>query len=230
MTVEILFPEFCNLYGDLKNADYLKRCLPEATFIDTALHDDPSFLTEDVGLLYMGPMTEHTQEKIIEKFRPHKERLRQLMEDGVVFLFTGNAFEIMGRYIENEDGSRIEALGLFDLYAKRDMMHRHNSSFMGSFEDTEILGFKTQFTMSFPIGDEHPFIQVKKGVGLNRSCKYEGIHYRNFFGTYLIGPILIMNPAFTKKLLAILGEGSLAFEKEVEAAYDKRLQDFINKT
>lgn len=230
MKVEILFPEFCNLYGDLKNADYLKRCLPEADFIETALHDDPAFLTEDIRLLYMGPMTEHTQEKIIEKFRPHTERIRQLMESGAVFLFTGNAFEIMGQYIENEDGSRIEALGIFDFYVKRDMMHRHNSSFMGNFEDMVLLGFKTQFTMCYPTGNEHPFIQVKKGVGLNRSCKYEGIHYRNFFGTYLIGPILIMNPAFTEKLFTIIGEGHLAFEKEVKAAYEKRLQDFINKT
>jgi len=230
MKVEILFPEFCNLYGDLKNADYLRRCLPQVEFVETALYDDPAFLTEDVSLLYMGPMTERTQEKIIEKFMPHKKRIHQLMEGGTVFLFTGNAFEIMGRYIENEDSTRIEALGLFELYAKRDMMHRHNSSFMGIYEDTTILGFKTQFTMSYPIGGEHPFIQVKKGVGLNPSCKYEGIHYRNFFGTYLIGPILIMNPAFTKKLFAILGEGTLAYEKEGTAAYEKRLQDFNNKT
>lgn len=230
MKVEILFPEFCNLYGDLKNADYLKRCLPEAEFIETALHDEPAFLTQDVRFLYMGPMTEHTQEKIIEKFKPHKERLRERIESGAVFLFTGNAFEIMGRYIENEDGTRIEALGLFDFFAKRDMMHRHNSSFMGNFENTDILGFKTQFTMSYPTGEEHPFIQVKKGVGLNPKCRYEGIHYRNFFGTYLIGPILIMNPVFTKKLLGLLGEGTLAFEKEVTDAYEKRLQDFIHKT
>ena len=28
MRVEILFPEVCNLYGDLQNVYYLKRCCP----------------------------------------------------------------------------------------------------------------------------------------------------------------------------------------------------------
>ena len=36
MTVEILYPELCNLYGDRGNMDYLKQCLP-AEFRETAL-------------------------------------------------------------------------------------------------------------------------------------------------------------------------------------------------
>ena len=28
MKAEILFPEVCNLYGDLQNITYLKRCCP----------------------------------------------------------------------------------------------------------------------------------------------------------------------------------------------------------
>ena len=28
MKAEILFPEVCNLYGDLQNIYYLKRCCP----------------------------------------------------------------------------------------------------------------------------------------------------------------------------------------------------------
>ena len=28
MKVEILFPEVCNLYGDLQNVYYLRRCCP----------------------------------------------------------------------------------------------------------------------------------------------------------------------------------------------------------
>ena len=30
MRIEVLFPERCNLYGDLSNVEYLKRCLPQA--------------------------------------------------------------------------------------------------------------------------------------------------------------------------------------------------------
>ena len=33
--IEILFPEFCNLFGDMYNMKYLKMCLPDAEFIET---------------------------------------------------------------------------------------------------------------------------------------------------------------------------------------------------
>ena len=36
MKIEILFPEFCNLFGDMYNMKYLKMCIPDAEFIETA--------------------------------------------------------------------------------------------------------------------------------------------------------------------------------------------------
>ena len=35
MKVEILFPEVCNLYGDLQNVYYLRRCCPELEIVET---------------------------------------------------------------------------------------------------------------------------------------------------------------------------------------------------
>ena len=58
MKAEILFPEVCNLYGDLQNIYYLKRCCPALEIIETDLHSKPRFLTEDVALVYMGSTTE----------------------------------------------------------------------------------------------------------------------------------------------------------------------------
>lgn len=118
MKIEILFPEFCNLYGDMFNMKYLKKCLPEAEFIETALEEEPTFVKENVNLIYLGPMTEKTQEKVISKLLPYKERIIELIGKNTVFLFTGNAVEVLGKYIENEDGTRIEGLGIFDVYAK----------------------------------------------------------------------------------------------------------------
>ena len=43
MKIEILFPEVCNLFGDMFNMKYLKMCLPDAEFIETALDDVPTF-------------------------------------------------------------------------------------------------------------------------------------------------------------------------------------------
>ena len=69
---------------------------------------------------------------------------------------------------------------------------------------------------------------MKKGLGMNTSSSFEGIHYHNFFGTYLVGPFLILNPLFTKHLLKIMGveNPSLAFEKDILDAYNFRLSEF----
>ena len=67
MKIEILFPELCNLFGDMATVEYLKKTLPEAEFIETHLNGELMFLKEKMNLVYMGPMTENTQELVIEK-------------------------------------------------------------------------------------------------------------------------------------------------------------------
>ena len=199
MRIEILFPEFCNLFGDMYNMRYLKMCVPEAEFIETALDEVPAFVNEDINLIYLGPMTEKTQEKVIKRLMPYKERIEELIEKNVFFLFTGNAVEVLGKYIENEDGSKIEGVGIFDVYAKRNMMYRHNSYLVGMYGNIEIVGFKSQFTMMYGDNSSSYFLQVEKGIGINEESKLEGIKKNNFIGTYLLGPILIENPLFTEK-------------------------------
>lgn len=228
MKIEVLFPEVCNLYGDTSNIKYLKKCMPEAEIIEKHVDSNIIFEDEDINMIYMGPMPENTQEIVIKKLMPYKEKIEKMINNNVVFLVTGNALEIFGKYIENEDGRKIEALGLIDIYAKKDMLHRHNSIFLGEYEDIKIVGFKSQFTMAYGNNEENYFAKAVKGIGLNEESKLEGIKINNFIGTYLIGPILILNPLLTKKILAMLGESTtnIAFEKEVMEAYNQRLLEF----
>ena len=46
MKIEVLFPEFCNLFGDAYNMVYLEKTLPEAEFIRTKFSDDVRFTEE----------------------------------------------------------------------------------------------------------------------------------------------------------------------------------------
>lgn len=114
MKIEILYPEFCNLNGDIGNVQYLKRCVPEAQMIQTAIDQEPTFVKQDdISLIYMGTLSERSQEIVIQKLKPYKERIQELIEKGQVFLFTGNSLEVLGEYIENEDGTKIEGLRHF---------------------------------------------------------------------------------------------------------------------
>lgn len=229
MKVEILFSELCNIYGDYGNVMYLQKCLPEAEFINTSINEEPRFISEEIDLIYMGAMTEKNQEKIIKRLLPYKNIIKDKIENNVPFLFTGNSFEILGKYIENDDGSEIEALGIIDLYAKREMFNRYNSLILAKFEDIELVGFKDQFSMQYGDNTSNYFAEVIRGDGINRNSKLEGVKINNFIGTTILGPLLVLNPLFTKyfinNILKIELE-ELPFEEAIMASYDKRLGEF----
>lgn len=231
MKIEILFPEFCNLYGDSCNVTYLKQSLPEAEFIYTSYEQEPAFVSQEVQFIYMGTMTESAQEAVIQKLKVYKKQIEKSIENHVVWLVTGNAIEVFGEYIEKEDGTRIEGVSLFPVHAKRDMMHRHNSLFLGKIEDIEVIGFKSQFSMLYGNNEENYFLEVEKGIGICPKSKLEGIRKHNFFATYVLGPILIVNPKFTKWLLQKAGieNPELAYEEDAMKAYEIRYKEFVKK-
>ena len=227
MKFEMLFPEVANLFGDHFNIKYLQRSVPGSEIISTGLNETPRFMTEDVDLIYMGPMPEYAQELAIEKLTPCKERIGELIEKGTVFIITGNALELFGKEIENEDGTKIPCLGFFDTTARRRMMKRYNGLFLGSIEDIKITGFKTQFSHSYGADNNEGLFKCIKGDGLCPGAEYEGLRRNNFFATYLIGPLLVLNPKFTKYIMGLLGvEGDPAYNNDAVEAYDKRLSEF----
>lgn len=63
--------------------------MPEAELIETGYNDEPRFASEKVDMIIMGAMTEHGQELAIKKLMPYRDRLRELIDGGVVFLIDG---------------------------------------------------------------------------------------------------------------------------------------------
>ena len=186
MIIEVLFPEVANLYGDLGNIEYISRSLEaagkECEIINTDLYTRPAFADrDDIDLIYMGPVTEKGQIRVIDSLMPYKERLAQLIKDGQRFFMTGN-------------------------------------------------GYKSQFTHIYP-SDETAVTSLfttEKGEGLNPGFSGEGIKENNFAGTYLLGPLFVLNPLLLKKFLEDLGcEGCAPlFEEAAMEAYRKRLDEY----
>lgn len=230
--VEILFPEICNLFGNMYNIKYLQETTDEIEVINTELTQKPKFLDEKVDMVYIAPMTEKSQELVINALRQYKDEIKKKIDENQIILAIGNALEIFGDYIENEDGSKIEALGLTGLYAKRDMMHRYNSLFLGEFENMKIEGFKSQFSMSYGDNSQNYLFEAIRGDGLNKETKFEGIKINNFMGTYVLGPLLVVNPQFTKYILKLMDINveKVAFEEIANKCYDIRLKEFENPT
>ena len=231
MKLEYLYPELGNLFGDGANMRYLRKCLPEAEYIETHLEDEPAFSRdEDVRFVYCGPMTERGQRIALPALRPYAQALERRIDSGCCFLFTGNSFELVGTSIETAEDS-LTGLGLFDLRAKQDLNKRYNSLFLGKYGELEIVGFNSRFSHARPGPQTQGFAQVVRGMGLEEGCSFEGVMRNRFLGTYLLGPLLVLNPLLTKKLLETLGakNSEPVFFKEAMEAYEKRLREFKDR-
>ena len=228
MRAEILFPEVCNLYGDLQNIYYLKRCCPELEIVETDLKSRPAFLDGDVTLVFMGSTTEPGLQLAADALRPYREAIAERVDAGQLFLATGNALDILGDAIDSDMAPRIEGLGLLPTRAEYHMMRRHNSYYVGKFGDMDIVGFKSLFGFIHGADDAPGWFDTVRGVGRNKEDQREGFRRGGLMATYLIGPLLPLNPPFTRYLLEQMGakDVKLAFEDTAMKAYRARVEEF----
>ena len=229
MKIEILYPELCCLYGDKGNTKFLQQCLPEAEFMYTQLNETPHFLSEDIDLCCMYSMSEQSQEWILSRLMPHADAIKAAMEGGkTLFLLTGNALELLGKYIQREDGSKVEALGMFDTYTVRQAPNRFNTLIQAEFADMTLLGYTSRFSHTYGVSEKLAMAKVTIGSGCEKGGKLEGIRFGRIIATYLLGPLLVANPDFAKWLLGQLGvsEPRLPFEADLYKAYEVKTQVF----
>ncbi len=227
MKIEILYYDYL-IFGDGANADYLKKCLPNAEFIFTSVHDEPYFAKNEPDLIYMGAMSESNQEHAINALKPYKDRLCELTEKGKHILFTSNACDVLGKKIINGK-KETEALGIFDFTVELKMLKRFNAMTLGEYNGYEMMGFKSQFGLpSFGSEIKDKFFKVTRGCGMNPDCDWEGFKKNNLYATYMIGPFLVVNPIFTKQFLSEIAkkEITLPYEDIAMECYKNRLAEF----
>ena len=227
MKLEYLYPELGNLYGDGANMRYLRKCLPGADYVETHIGEEPAFVSDpEVAFIYSGSMTERGQGIALEALRPHAEALAQRLQDGIHGLFTGNSMELLGKNIVAADET-LEGLGIVELHSRRDIAHRYNGFFLGNVDGIEITAFNSRFSHSVPGAGLRSFAKVTRGIGLDPDCAFEGYRIGNFIGTYLLGPLLVLNPLLTQRLMNSLGSEELpvCFTEALQA-FEARLTEF----
>ena len=231
MKAEVLFPEVGNLSGDLMNIRYLKQCCNALEIVETDLKSRPAFLDEEVALVYMGTATETGLALAVEALRPYLDEIRAKIDAGQLMLLTGNAQEVFGNYIDSDQAERMEGLGILPIHAEYHMMQRHNSFFLGTFGETKIVGFKSLFGHTYPDSECEALFHTLRGVGRSGGSEDEGYRMNNLLATALTGPLLVLNPPFTKALLRMMGaeDDALAFEEAAMEAYRVRVAEFSDE-
>ncbi len=194
MKILHLFHDLMNLYGDYANVLALERALAqkgvETEIVRRSIGDGLYF--SEFDFIYIGSGTERNQKVALEYLRNCTDALKNAVDGGVPILATGNSFEMFGKKITDRAKKAYEGLGLFD-FITEEGAERIVTDSVVEFEGHELIGFINKASGIY--GIKEPLFTVKQGAGNNpKETAAEGIHEGNFYGTHIIGPLLIRNP------------------------------------
>lgn len=201
ITIGHLFYDLLNLYGENGNVMALKRALTsqgvDVEIKNFSLYNEPWNL-ENLDILYIGAGTEQNQLIALNTLMNYKDTINQLLLEHKFFISTGNSIELFGKCIKKQD-SIINTLNIFSYETQR-TEKRVVSECVFSYEEIKdkILGFENH--QGHIHGIIQPIFTVEKGFGSEPNSKNEGIRKNNFYGTYLIGPLLARNPKLLEKI------------------------------
>lgn len=215
-----LYYDLMNYYGEQGNVLALKTAIEYAGFkvnIKTLSVDDEIDF-EKYDIFYMGMGTKRNQEIVRKDILKYKEKIENVI-DKKMFIMTGNSYELFGKKIDDK-----KCLGIFNFSSKTTDRIVGEQVFKSDIIKETIIGFQNRFS-SNNIKDDFLF-EVIKGTGNDLESKVEGIHKNNFFGTYLLGPILIRNPYFKDALLKYIGIDKVNTKLVDYKAYHEYLKNF----
>lgn len=215
-----LYYDLLNLYGEQGNILALKRAFKNQNVdieVDyLSVQDKIDFKKYD--LVYLGSGSTENLLIALEDIKRHKKDLKKYIESKKVLLATGNSYLLFGQKINN-----LDALGIFDYYAASSEKMAQES-LMELYQEKDIIGFQNR---EFIVNNKkNHLFKVKEGLCDNLKSEYEGYHEYNFYGTFVIGPLLIRNPHFTNKLVKEIMEKNNLIYHEYE---DKILVDAYNQ-
>ena len=210
MVIAHLYKDLLNLYGNDGNTKILKSKLEqmgyEVVAEEPTIGDEMHF--DQYDLVFIGSGTEGNQELALKDILRYKNDIESAIDRGVVFLAMGNALDLFGKELIGENGDVTAALGVLPFRSKWVNRIKNDVRRYSSFIDGEILGF-----------ENHNYVMIDDN---NSIADSQEVVKNNYFGSYIEGPILVRNPDFLKKIIAILTDGNIdALDLSLEeAAHD----------
>ena len=201
ITIGHLFYDLLNLYGENGNVLALENALIsqglEVEIKYLSIDNEPWNLDE-LDVVYIGAGTEQNQLLTLNILIKYKDEINQMILNNKLFICTGNSIELFGKQINQEDNV-IETLNIFD-YTTQRTSKRIVSECVFNYDELKdkILGFENH--QGEIIGIAEPLFTVEKGYGSITDSMIEGFKKNNFYGTYLIGPLLVRNPKLLEKI------------------------------
>lgn len=218
-----LYYDLLNLYGESGNIKALKRFI-ERQGVECEIHfltigDDIDFKKYD--FYYIGQGSEEAEMFVLNELYGKAKEIKEAIEDGKMFLATGNAMELFGKKIRVKEGKPIACLGIFGFNSNEASTRLVSDIF---YEFDELKENKGNIVVAF----KNCKCQIVNNE-LNRPFKFsDNVHYKNFFGVMSVGPLLIRNPYFTDYLLeALFKEKGYEYIPKTDTVEYKAYHEFV---
>lgn len=215
-----LYPELMSTYGDRGNVIVLhKRCEWRGISVEIR-RLDLGFKIKDLrkcDLLFMGGAQDKQQQIVSEDLLKKREVLKEMINEGMPGLYICGAYQFLGKYYKEADGTTINGLGIMDLYSENpgvDFSRLIGNVAVRALDSKIIVGFENHGGRTYLGKQVEPLGKVIKGFGNNGKDSTEGTIYKNSFCSYFHGPILPKNPFFADLLI------KLALEKKYKKNID----------
>lgn len=200
-----LYPDLLRTYGDRGNVVALQRRAEWRGFsarVDGVSRGDR--ITKEANLIVIGGGSDRVQEIIGPDMLARRSELEDAAGDGAIVVGICGGYQLLGHRYVAADGTEIDGLGLLDVTTGTGRgriigrVHAHASIDGRSFE---LFGFENHGGRTHLGPNARALATVPRGQGNNGLDRTEGAVQGRFFGTYLHGPVLPVNPAFADVLL-----------------------------
>ena len=201
-----MYHDLMDLYGDKGNIETLRYRASKRginVVVDTCTLQEKRNI-EDYDIFFLGGGADKEQTLIYKDLLARKESILKAKESGTAFLLICGGYQLFGQYYLDQDGQKIDGLGIYDYYTESsDRDHRciGNSVVKTNIHDKEVtvVGFENHGGQTKAVSN--PFGKVLVGHGNTYKGEYEGYMDAQTIATYMHGPLLPKNPAIADEVI-----------------------------
>ncbi|MDO4912452.1 MAG: cobalamin biosynthesis protein CobQ [Lactobacillus sp.] len=190
--IAYLYEDLMNTYGDSGDVKIIKYLLEKQGY-DVQVENislGMDFNAEDYDFIFFGGGQDFEQTIVAKDLQRHKDTLEKYINSGSPMLAICGGYQLMGNYYKTISGTTIDGLGILPLHTvfkadKRMIGDTHYQSDFG-----EVKAFENHSGQTYFESELKPFGKMIEGYGNNPQDGVEGVHYKNFIGSYSHGPLL----------------------------------------
>ena len=203
-----LYGQALGLNGEEKNITAFGKRLEEMGYeyeiSEQGVGDEIN--TEGFDIVFMTHGKPCNIAAVSEHFAKYKEHVLSQIEAGQPFVVTGSAAMLMGKGFRLLDGKEYPGLGLMDCRSEEfDGLFVGGAVLAPDFAPEEkVYGVYYRFAdVIFDSPNEKPLFKAvySYGMGGKPVEKEEGLHYKNLFASWSLGPMLARNPVMMREVL-----------------------------